>query len=182
VAGTDPGERPTPDEGRTRRVLDRPPSDRYARAPGAAGATLDDSDGTAPRSALIGPLLRALVVGVAGSGALVLVGAVLASTVGLLFISGAIGAGVGLVLARAAAPTGGARPVARRTVTWLAVLLTLAAIVSAFVATWLFARSEGGVLGLLDYLWTAFGPFVPGELLIGLVAAGWGANAGPVQR
>lgn len=163
-------------------MLERPPSARYVRGPGPAGTTDDGTDGNSARSALTGPLLRALVLAAAGSAWLLLIGAVLASTVGLLFISGAIGAGVGLVLARAAAPTGEARPVARRTVTWLALLLTLAAIAVGFVATWLFARSEGGVLGLLDYLWTTFGPFVPGEFLIGSVAAAWGANAGPVQR
>lgn len=153
-------------------MLERPPSERYA----------DGTGGASIRSALPGPLFRSLVASATGSGALVLLGAVLASTVGLLFISGAIGASVGLVLARAAAPTDDARPIARRTVTWLALALTLAAIVAAFVATWLNARSEGGTLGLVDYLWTTFGPFVPGQLLIGSVAAAWGANAGPVQR
>lgn len=130
----------------------------------------------------MGPLARALLVSVAGAGALVLVGAILASTVGLLFISGAIGASVGLLLARAAVPAGGARPVTRRTVTLLALALTIGAIAVAGAATWLYARSEGGTLDLVDYLLTTFGPFVPGELVIGSVAAAWGANAGPVQR
>lgn len=131
---------------------------------------------------MTGPLVLAIVVAAAGAALLVLVGAILASTVGLLFISGAIGATVGLVLARAAVPAGEAAPVPRRTVTVLALVLTLAAIIGAGVATWLYARSEGGTLGLLDYLLTTFGPFIPGELVIGSVAAAWGANAGPVQR
>jgi hypothetical protein len=163
-------------------VLDRPPSERYARDDVGPGGTNGDTGGTSARSALSGPLLRAFVLAAAGSASLILIGAVLASTVGLLFISGAIGATVGLVLSRAAAPTNGSRPLARRTVTGVSLVLTLGAISAAFVVIWLFARTEGGVLGLLDYLWTTFGPFVPGQLLIGSVAAAWGANAGPVQR
>ncbi len=136
----------------------------------------------AATSAIAGPLLRAVLISAVGAAALVLVGAILASTLGLLFISGAIGTATGLVLARAAVPPGGARPVTRRTVTVLALALTLAAIAAGFVTTWLYARNEGGTLELLDYLWTTFGPFVPGELVIGAVTAAWGANAGPVQR
>lgn len=181
VAGTDPGERSDPGEARTGRVLERPPSERYGHRSGVVVGT-PGSEGASAGSALGGPVLRALLLAAAGSAWLVLIGAILASTVGLLFVSGAIGAAVGLVLARAAVPTGDLHPVARRTVTWLALALTLVAIVVAFVATWLYARSEGGTLGLLDYLFTTFGPFVPAQLLIGSVAAAWGANAGPMQR
>lgn len=175
----EPGDRVTPGEERTRRQLERPPSERYA--PVGSGSGDGPAAGTTG-PALVGPLLLATLVGAGGAGVLVLVGAIFASTVGLLFISGAIGAAVGLILARAAVPAEGARPMTRRTVTVLALVLTLAAIVGAAVVTWLYARSEGGTLGLLDYLLTTFGPFVPGELIIGAVAASWGANAGPVQR
>jgi hypothetical protein len=148
-----------------------------------AGNGRDDGSAAGPAgSALTGPLLRAALVGAAGAGVLVLVAAIFASTVGLLFISGAIGTAVGLILARAAVTSERARPVTRQAVTVLALVLTLAAIVGAGVVTWLYARSEGGTLGLLDYLLTTFGPFVPGELIIGSVTAAWGANAGPVQR
>jgi hypothetical protein len=109
------------------------------------------------------------------------VAAILASTTGLLFTSGVTGAGVGLVLARASAPRGAARPITRRAVAWLAVALSIAAVGVAAVATWLVARGEGGTLGLLDYLWTTFGPFIPGEAIVAAVAAAWGAGAGPVQ-
>ena len=184
MAGTDPGERSAPGEAPPRRVLDRAPSERYTGGapagtpPGRGNA----SDGGSSRSALTGPLLRAVVLAALGSASLVLISTVLASTVGLLFISAGMGAAVGLVLARAAVPASGERPLARRPVGWLAVALTLAAIVAAFVATWIYARSQGGVLELLDYLFTTFGLFVPGQLVIGSVAAAWGANAGPVQR
>lgn len=126
--------------------------------------------------------MRATLVSIAGAALLVLVGAVAASTFGLLFVSGALGAAAGLVLARASVPAGDARPVSRATVTRLAIALAVVAVVVADVATWLIAVNEGGTLGVLDYLWTTFGPFVPGEALIAAVAALWGAGAGPIQR
>lgn len=135
------------------------------------------------RSALIGPLIRADIIAVFGAAALVMVGAVFASTFGLLFVAGAMGAAIGLVLARAAVPEPGAgRAVDRRTVSRLAMGLALVAVVVADVATWLYGRGEGGTLGLFDYLWAAFGPFVPGVAFAAIIGAAWGANAGPVQR
>jgi hypothetical protein len=167
MADTQPG-----DKGR----LAEPPSNRYA-VPGSSG-----SPGAAPeRSALPGPLARALIVAVAGAVALIVVAAIVGSTVGLLAISGIVGASAGLVLARAAVPAGDVRPVSRRSVTWLAVGLAVGAVLIADVVTWLYARQEGGTLGLLDYLLTTFGPFVPGEAIIAALGAAWGANAGPVQ-
>ena len=140
-------------------------------------------DGSEPAgaSALPGPLARALLVGLAAVIALVAVGALLASTAGLLFSAGVGGGSIGLVLARAAVPRDGARPVARRTLGWLAIGLAIGAVVVAAVATWLIAQREGGVLGIVDYLSETFGPFIPGEAVIAAVAAAWGANAGPVQ-
>ncbi len=92
------------------------------------------------------------------------------------------GAAVGLVLARvAAAPAGLASPIARRTVAWIAIGLSLAAVVVSAVATWAYARGEGGTLGLIDYLLTTFGPFVPAEAVLAAVTAWWGASVGPVQ-
>jgi hypothetical protein len=172
-AGSDPGDR---------RRLERPPSDRYGRGEAAPGAAAPGAaEGGAAWSALVGPLLRAAIVGVVGAGALYVVGALLASTAGLLFTAGVTGAGIGIVLARAAAPRGGLRPVARRNVAWLAIALAIAAVVVASIATWITARGEGGTLGLVDYLLETFGPFVPGEAIVAALAAAWGANAGPVQ-
>ena len=125
--------------------------------------------------------MRALLVGAFGTFALFVVGALFASAAGLLFASGAVGGAVGLVLARAAVPRDDARPVPRRTVAQVAVAVAVAAVAIAAIATWLFARAEGGTLGIVDYLLDAFGLFIPGEVAIGAVAAVWGANAGPVQ-
>jgi hypothetical protein len=173
VAGTDPGDRiPNPEPGPRR--LPEAPSARYAGRPERA-----KPDGSA--SALRGPLARASIVALAGAISLVGVATVLTSTFGLLFVAGAAGGGIGLVLARAAAPRDDARPVSRRTVVRIAVVVALAAVVLADIATWLVALEEGGVLGPLDYLWTTFGPFVPAELVIAAVTAWWGASTGPVQ-
>lgn len=106
----------------------------------------------------------------------------LASFAGLLFVAGATGAAAGLVLARAAVPLRNEAPVSRRTVTWLAIAVVIAGIVVADLVTWVVARGEGGVLGPLEYLWTTYGPFVPGELVLGALGAAWGATSGPVQR
>jgi hypothetical protein len=112
---------------------------------------------------------------------LAIVGAILASTTGLLVVAGATGAAVGLVLSRAAVPVGDAAPVPRRRVAWLAVGLSLAAVAVAAVITWVYARAEGGTLGFIDYQLATFGPFVPAEALIAAVTAWWGASSGPVQ-
>lgn len=120
-------------------------------------------------------------MGLATALVLVAVGALLASTAGLLFVAGLGGGATGLVLARAAAPGDGARPVARRRIGWLAVAIVIGAVMVAAVGTWLIAQREGGTLGLVDYLAETFGPFIPGEALVAAAAAAWGANAGPVQ-
>ena len=180
VAGTQPGDREDPQPASGSRRLAQPPSSRYAARQGGRGDSAI-SAGTPAGSALTGPLARALVIALAGAAALVAVAAILGSTVGLLFISGVLGAAVGLVLARASAPRDEARPVPRRSVTWIAIGLAIGAVAVAAVAIWLYARGEGGTLGLVDYLLTTFGPFVPGEAIIAALAAAWGANAGPVQ-
>jgi hypothetical protein len=121
------------------------------------------------------------VVGLAGAIALVLVGAVFASTAGLLVVAGGAGALVGLVLARAAVPRDSNRPTARRTIEGLAIGIALAAVAVAAIGTWLIAQREGGVLPLVDYLAETFGLFIPAEAAIAAVAAAWGASAGPIQ-
>jgi hypothetical protein len=160
--------------GESRRLAE-PPSARYAPRTTAAVETPD----TTP--ALREPLLRATTVAGGGAALLTLVGAVLASTAGLLFVAGVAGAAIGLILAGAAAPAGDAVPVPRRRIGTIAVGLALAAVVVAAAATWVIARGEGGVLGPIEYLLTTFGPFVPAEAVIASLAAWWGASVGPVR-
>ncbi len=168
-----PGERTT--AGGESRRLAAPPSDRYRPARGTEPPSGE------PGSALKGPLLRAAIVAVVGGLVLTAVGTIVASTAGLLFVAGVTGAIVGLVLARAAVPGGDVPPVGRRQVAWLAIGLSVGAVGAAAVATWAYARSEGGTLGLIDYLLATFGPFVPAEALVAAVTAWWGASTGPVQ-
>ena len=172
---TEPGEQPRPEE--HGRLLQAPPGARYARPEGATEA----ADGPSG-SALPGPLATAVLTGVIGGVLLVLVGAVASSTTGLLFIAGALGAVVGLVLSRAAAPRGAVRPTPRGKVAWLAIGIALLAVAGAAVATWLVARDQGGTLELVDYLLTTFGPIVPGEAILAVIAARWAAMSGPIGR
>ncbi len=176
--GIEPGEARDQRPGRGGRELETPPSTRYG-----SRSLAEPSDGPASLAGpLAGPLAKAVVIALVGAAALVAVGGIFASTAGLLFASGITGAGVGLVLARARVPTdAGPARLSRRGVTWLAIAIALAAVVVADVGTWLWAMREGGSLGLVDYLLTAFGPFVPGEAIIAALGAAWGATAGPVQ-
>jgi hypothetical protein len=175
MATSEPGEPRDPRDGRSGRRLEQPPSARYA----ATGGEASDTN----RASLVGPLAQAGVAAAVGAALLFLVGAVVASTAGLVFVSGVMGAAIGLLLARAAVPTNERAPtLTRGSVMWLAIGTAVGAVIVADVATWLNARSEGGTLGLLDYLLDTFGLFVPGELFMAALGAVWGASAGPVQR
>lgn len=172
MATSEPGEPRDPRSRGAGRVLDQPPSARYER-PGT-----DDAGAESP----VRPLAQAVLAAVLGAVLLFGVGAVIASTAGLVFVSGAMGAAIGLLLSRASVADQGTPALTRRAVTWLAIGIAVAAVIVAAVATWLYARGEGGTLGLVDYLLETFGPFVPGELVIAAVAAAWGASSGPVRR
>jgi hypothetical protein len=171
----EPGEVRDPRAGSGGR-LEQPPSARYTQMgdpPGSGGR----------RGSPVAPLAQALIVAIIGAALLFLVGAVAASTVGLVFVCGVMGAAIGLLLARASvAPDGGAPPMSRGAVLRVAIGIALGAVVAADVATWLYALREGGTLGLVDYLLETFGPFVPGELLVATLSAAWGASSGPVSR
>ena len=164
---------------RETRRLAEPPSARYSRPEDRARPGPVGPGGTS--SALSGPLVRAVLVGVAGAVALTIVGAILASTFGLLFVAGASGAAIGLVLSRAAVPPADVSPVPRARLRQIAVGLSLGAVAVAAVLTWIVAKSEGGTLGLVDYLLATFGPFVPAEAVVAALAAWWGASTGPIQ-
>jgi hypothetical protein len=172
---SEPGEPREPRDGRPGRLLEQPPSARYAPPSGAAPG--------GRRGSPVRPLAQAGIVAAVGAALLFLVGAVVASTAGLVFVSGVMGAGIGLLLARAAVPADDrGAALTRGAVLWLAIGIAVGAVVVADVATWLNARGEGGTLGLVDYLLETFGLFVPGELILAAVGAVWGASSGPVQR
>jgi hypothetical protein len=58
----------------------------------------------------------------------------------------------------------------------IALLVTLGWFIAAEVGTWLYARSEGGVLPILDYLLQAYGPIVPLVAIASVLAAWWSAR------
>ena len=174
MEGSEPGDSRRRGDGESRHLAEAP-SARYGSPDGG-----EIRAGPAPP---VGPLARASIVAVVGAAVLVMVGAILASTAGLLFVSGITGVTIGLVLASARVPGGdGAAALSPRAVTGLAIGLAIASVVVAALGTWLIARQEGGVLGPIDYVLTTFGPFVPGELLIAGLTAAWGARAGPIER
>ena len=103
----------------------------------------------------------ATAVALGGSAVIVVLGGPLAVSVGLIVVAFLIGRLVGLALRT--------RPAAAGTITLLGILL-------GQLGIWLFARSEGGVLGPLDYLGQAFGWLVPAQLVVGAVVAWWTAR------
>lgn len=116
---------------------------------------------------------KALVTAAVGAVALVLVGGVLALTSGELFVVGVTAAAIGLLAAGSDRP----KPWVRR----FAIVLALAVVAVGAIGTWLIALGQGGSLGPVDFLWATTGLLVPAELVVAVVAAAWGANAGPVN-
>ena len=177
MAGTpppEPGERPTA-QGRAARELAQPPSLRYRPTP--AG----DAPAGRTRATLTGPLARAVVVAIVGAAAILVLGGLLNSTVGLLFLSGATGGTIGLVLVRAAVPAdGGPGALTRAGVTVIAGALAVGAVALANVGLGVVARTEGGLLGLANYLIETFGLLVFLEPVVAVLGAAWGAATGPV--
>jgi hypothetical protein len=147
-AGTprdEPGERP-PSE---RRGLERPPSDRYARSANDPPAEAAAPGGLSRTS-------RAALVTLGGSAIVAVLGGPLSVTLGLLGVAIVIGVVVGSL----------ARPNIA-----LAVALAIGSIAIGLVAVWLFARFEGGALGIVDYLAEVQGVLVPLELAAAAIAA-----------
>lgn len=134
-----------PEPGERRRLLDHPPSDRYAVAPKAEDA------GPARRA------LQAMAAGLIGAAVVAFLGGPLSVTFGLVGVAVVIGWVVGSIV---------------RPSLGLAIGIAVASIALGLVGIWLFARLEGGVLGLTDYFAEVQGPLVLLELgVAGLVAA-----------
>jgi hypothetical protein len=142
-----------------RQTLDRPPSDRYATT---------ESDGSSGRAGGY-----ATVAALAGLGLILLVGGILESTTGLVFVAGVTGAAIGLLYA------GSSRP--RASVRRRSILAAVVVVVVGAIGIWLLALQQGGALGFLDFLWATSGILVPVELAVAALAAAWGAGAGPVR-
>ena len=153
---------------RPRAELERPPGDRYRSQGGDAES--GDTAGPTGASPAKGIAL-AVVVGVAGAILAALLEGLFAITLGLLVVAGLIGRFVTLALRAGAGDT---IPARRRLAAALAV--TIGALALAQLGIWLYARSEGGALGLVDYLAQTFGPLVPLQFIVGGAVAWWSAR------
>ena len=152
-----------PDPGERR--LDRPPSDRYARA----DPELDRP--AAPAGSGWRALAPGCIAGLAGALATILLGGVLGLAAGLLVVAGATGWGIGTALVAAGRGAVGAQ---RRP--WVGAAIALASVVAGQLGLWLYARSEGGVLALPDYLGQTFGLLVPLQAVLVIGVASWTAR------
>jgi hypothetical protein len=145
---TDPQPPAPPEPGEHGRVLDRPPSDRYATATPPPPAEAP-AGSRAPQA-----LLAALV----GAAVITSLGGPLSVTVGLVGVAAVVGWAIGSIVR----PSRG-----------LAIGLAIGSVVLGLVGIWLVARLEGGVLSLPDYLAQVQGPLVVIEIAVAaLVAAG----------
>lgn len=160
-----------PGDRRGRPVLDRPPGDRYAGGKAAEPAA---SDGAASGAVPARGIAWAALVAIAGAALIVLLGGPLAVSLGLLVAAAVIGRYVALALAAGARTTVTGSP--RRVV---ATSLAVGGVLLGQLGLWLFARSEGGVLGLVDYLGQTFGWLVPAQLLVAAIVAWLTARRGP---
>jgi hypothetical protein len=130
---------PTPGE----RRLAHPPSDRYRAAEAQAAAV--EADLPDPAASVARGLAIAVAIAIVGAVAIVVVGGVLSQTTGLVVVAGA----TGLFVAYALQVGAGDRLTTRRRI-GLAVGLTVVAIALGQLGVWQYARSEGGVLPLID--------------------------------
>jgi hypothetical protein len=151
---------PTPGE----RRLAHPPSDRYRAAEARAAAV--EADRPDPAASVVRGVAIAVAIALVGAVAIVVVGGVLSETTGLVVVAGA----TGLFIAYALQVGAGDHLTTRRRIV-IAVVLTVVAIAFGQLGVWQYARSEGGVLPLIDYLGDVFGLLVPLQFAAGIVAA-----------
>lgn len=152
------------------RRLARPPSERYGPAAGGTEPAALPPD-TADRASPARGITFGAVAAIVGAALIVVLGGAMAISAGLLVAAAAIGYAVGLATVAGAAGTltGAGRPGSAAALAGLGIVL-------GQVGLWLFARTEGGVLPLIDYLGQTFGPLVPLELLLAVGVAWWQAR------
>lgn len=160
-----PMEDPTPTPGERR--LSRPPSDRYR----AASAEAEADPAAAPAQSPARGIAFAVVAAIGIAAAITVVGGVLLVSAGLIVLAAAGGWIVAIALKVGAGET---LPRTRRI--WLAGGIALGAVILGQVGLWLFARTEGGVLPIDEYLSQTFGPLVPLQALAATVTAAWSAR------
>jgi hypothetical protein len=158
-------EDPTPTPGERR--LSRPPSDRYR----AADAEPEADPAATPAQAPARGIAFAVVVAIGIATAITAVGGILLVTAGLIVLAAAGGWVVAIAL-----KVGAGETIERRRRIWLAGGIALAAVLLGQVGLWLVARTEGGVLPIVEYLGQTFGPLVPLQALAATITAAWSAR------
>jgi hypothetical protein len=150
------------------RRLDRPPSDRYREVvdPNAAPQAAIPRAGSPGRG-----IAFAVLAALAGAGLTVVLGGRLTISAGLLVVAALTGRAVAIALVAGA---GDSLPTPRRA--WLAAGIAVGGILLGQLGLWLFARTEGGVLALPDYLGQTFGLLVPIQIALALLVAWWSAR------
>ena len=149
------------------RRLARPPSERYGGELPGATSTSEPADAVASGSAARGIAFGALVA-ILGAASIVVLGGAVAVSAGLLVVAAVIGYVVALAML-----AGAGDAISRPARGWVAAALAGLGVVLGQVGLWLFARTEGGVLPLVDYLGQTFGPLVPLEVLVAAGVAWW---------
>ncbi len=168
-----PAEEPNDRGAGARRILARPPSERFDEVPDVDGR--DGPPRSGPDQPPFGSARTAIglgaAAGVVGAVLLVVSAAYLSFSAGLVVIAIFLGRIVGLTVRATAGPR-----ISSPGRSALAVVITLAATALAQLATWVIALGEGGVLPLGTYLVETFGPIVPLEFMIGTLAAWWSSR------
>jgi hypothetical protein len=155
-----PGEHVPPE---ARRLLDRPPGDRYLRRADADQGEESESE----RGGSVVRLLVAAILAAAIGGAVsIVLASPLAISEPLVIVAGLGGIATGL-----AARWGGGSAVSRSRSRRIAVAIALLAVVIVQVAVWQLATAQGGVLPLVDYLAETFGLVVPLEFVAAAIGA-----------
>jgi len=162
---TSPSE-PADHEGSPR--LARPPSDRYrGEAENAAEDPATTDAGASPARGIAYGVVAAVI----GAIVILFLGGVMTLSAGLLVVAAVVGRAVGQATVAGSGTT--IEPRRRR---WVAATVAVGGVILGQVAMWLFARTEGGVLTLPDYLGQTFGFLVPAEVVLAAIVAWWAAR------
>ena len=158
---------PQPGEVGAGRRLDRPPGERLAAAPAGSPETASMAVGSPARAVAMG-----IVGAVIGVAVFLVLSIGFSYSAGLVIVAIFTGRFVGLFVRAGAAGT-----LSSPARTLVAIVIFLAALAAATVLTWLWARLEGGDLGLADYLNEVYGvPIVALEFMLGTLMAWWSAR------
>ena len=106
-----------------------------------------------------------------GAIATIILGGALSLSAGLLVVAGVTGWAIAMATRWGAGSSvgSGARP-------WLAVGVAVVSVILGQVGLWLYARTEGGVLTLPDYLGETWGILVPIQAIVAIGTAWWTAR------